>query len=285
MAYDGVAVRRQAERLDSETERALVCEWQECGDVAAMHRLVIAHMPLALGRAAKMRRAGIEQDDLQQEAMLGIIKAAGRFSHSHGNRFAAYAQGWVGSSLQDRLMRDTFVVRTASKQYKQLFFQMSKLQSQIESAAMARGERLTQYEVCQEIARRLNMSVAYVVEINGRLSEPDQSLNAPMSTEVEGETWLDALADPSPQAAELHEARCNTENLRAYLISAMEVLDEREFYIVCEYKVREQKRTFREIGEELKISWQFVSQIYHRAIKKIRKELLSKSFDVRLFLT
>ena len=76
----------------------------------------------------------------------------------------------------------------------------------------------------------------------------------------------------------------DTAQLRAWLLSAMQDLNEREQFIVRERKLRDQPRTLESLGEELSLSKERVRQLEAAAFVKMRKSLENQSREVLHFL-
>jgi RNA polymerase sigma-32 factor len=121
--------------------------------------------------------------------------------------------------------------------------------------------------------------------MDGRLSGSDFSLNAVQSSEDEGREWIEALEDDSAQAAELVEERHDRRQLRAWLVEALQALNERERFIITERKLREEARTLESLGNELNLSKERVRQLEAAAFQKMRKTLEGCSREVHNFLS
>ena len=275
----------KAELLDAETELALAYAWRDHQDVQALHRLITAYMRLAVSMASKFRRYGAPMNDLIQEAGLGLMKAAEKFDPDRGVRFSTYAVWWIKASIQDYVMRNWSMVRTGStSSQKSLFFNMRRVQAQLEREAAARGEKLDRHQLHQKISTEIGVPLRDVEMMEGRLSGSDFSLNAVQSADEDGREWIDALEDDSAQAAELVENRHDTRCLRNWLVTAMQALNERERYIVQERKLRDQARTLESLGTELGLSKERVRQLEAAAFQKMRKSLEAQSREVQNFL-
>ena len=274
----------KAELLDAETELRLAYAWRDHRDEAALHRLITAYMRLAISMAAKFKRYGAPMNDLIQEAGLGLMKAADKFDPDRGVRFSTYAVWWIKASIQDYVMRNWSMVRTGStSSQKSLFFNMRRVQAQIEREAMASGETLDRHQLREMIASEVGVPLHDVEMMEGRLAGSDYSLNATQSVEDEGREWIDALEDDGDQAAELVEHAHDTEQLRNWLITAMQALNERERFIVRERKLREDPRTLESLGNELGLSKERVRQLEAAAFGKMRKNLEAQSKEVLSF--
>ena len=275
----------KAELLDAETERELAYAWRDERDEEALHRLITAYMRLAISMAAKFRRYGAPMNDLIQEAGLGLMKAADKFDPDRGVRFSTYAVWWIKASIQDYVMRNWSMVRTGStSSQKSLFFNMRRVQAQIEREAAQQGEELDGWQLRHKIAAEIGVPLADVEMMEGRLSGSDFSLNATQSVEDEGREWIDTLEDDGPQAAEQVEHSHDTEQLREWLVTAMNGLNERERFIVRERKLREDARTLESLGNELGLSKERVRQLEAAAFQKMRKSLEGQSREVQHFL-
>jgi RNA polymerase sigma factor (sigma-70 family) len=75
------------------------------GDIQARNKLVLANERLAAHCAKRYRSTTIGKDDLEQQAMLALIEAAGRFDpEGHpGIRFSTYAHRCIKGQLQTML--------------------------------------------------------------------------------------------------------------------------------------------------------------------------------------
>ena len=285
--FDRTLSRRamQAELLDAETELQLAYAWRDHRDEEALHRLVTAYMRLAISMAAKFKRYGAPMNDLIQEAGLGLMKAADKFDPDRGVRFSTYAVWWIKASIQDYVMRNWSMVRTGStSSQKSLFFNMRRVQARLEREAAAAGETLDSHQLRQMIATEVGVPLADVEMMEGRLSGSDYSLNATQSAEDEGREWIDTLEDDSRQASETVEDSHDNEQLREWLVVALNGLNQRERFIVTERKLRDAPRTLESLGDELGLSKERVRQLEAAAFQKMRKSLEGQSREVLHFL-
>ena len=275
----------KAELLDAETELKLAYAWRDHRDEEALHRLTTAYMRLAISMASKFRRYGAPMNDLIQEAGVGLMKAADKFDPDRGVRFSTYAVWWIKASIQDFVMRNWSMVRTGStSSQKSLFFNMRRVQARLEREAAKSGETLERHELHRLIAEEIGVPLHDVEMMDGRLAGSDFSLNSVQSADEEGREWIDVLEDDSEQAAEMVEHRLDNDQLRAWLLNAMNQLSERERFIVRERKLQPTARTLESLGEELGLSKERVRQLEAAAFQKMRKTLETQSREVQHFL-
>lgn len=264
----------KAELLDAETEYALAVAWRDNRDEAALHRLITAYMRLAVSMAMKFRRYSVSQQDLIQEAGVGLMKAAEKFDPDRGFRFSTYAQWWIKASMQEFVMRNWSMVRTGSTSaQKSLFFNLKRVQSKIEREAQQNNADLNRAELDALIAQEIGVPLRDVEMMQGRMSGSDYSLNAPQSSEEDTREWLDTLEDDSPQSAEIVERNQDLKTMRGWINDAMLALNDREKYVISQRKMADDPRTLESIGTELKLSKERIRQIEAAALEKLRKRL------------
>ncbi|MDF1618999.1 RNA polymerase factor sigma-32 [Pseudothioclava nitratireducens] len=275
----------RAEYLDAETELELARAWRDHRDEQALHRLVTAYMRLAISMASKFRRYGAPMSDLIQEASLGLMKAADKFDPDRGVRFSTYAVWWIKASIQEFVMRNWSMVRTGStSSQKSLFFNMRRVQAQIEREANAEGVTLDGAAIRARVAEVIGVPLADVEMMEGRLSGSDFSLNATQSTEDEGREWVDTLIDDGPGPEERVTEDHDGALMRGWIGEAMDRLSDRERYIVTERRLIEAPRTLESLGEELGLSKERIRQLEAQAFGKMRKSLESHGGEVQNLL-
>ncbi len=275
----------RAEMLDATTERALCYAWRDQRDEAALHRLITAYMRLAISMASKFKRYGAPMNDLIQEASVGLMKAADKFDPDREVRFSTYAVWWIRASIQDYVMRNWSMVRTGStSSQKSLFFNMRRVQAELEREAGKRGERLDRHQIHQLIASQVGVPLHDVEMMEGRLSGGDFSLNAVRAGGEDSREWIDLLQDDAPQAAQTVEESHDLLAVRAVLAGAMMRLSARERFILQERKLRARPRTLESLGLELGLSKERIRQVEAVALGKMRDILETEPGEAHEFL-
>ena len=275
----------KAELLDAETELQLAYAWRDSRDEAALHRLITAYMRLAISMAAKFKRYGAPMNDLVQEAGLGLMKAADKFDPDRGVRFSTYAVWWIKASVQDYVMRNWSMVRTGStSSQKSLFFNMRRVQAQLEREAQQTGEKLDKHQLNQLIATEVGVPLNDVEMMDGRLSGSDFSLNATQASDEEGREWIETIEDENARADLTVEEEHDQQKLAGWIGVAMDALNDREKFIVSQRKLIESPRTLESLGAELSLSKERVRQLEAAAFGKMRKYLEKNAGEVRNFL-
>jgi len=224
--------------------------------------------------AMKFKRYSVSQQDLIQEAGVGLMKAAEKFDPDRGFRFSTYAQWWIKAAMQEFVMRNWSMVRTGTTtSQKSLFFNLKRVQAKIEREAQQSGKALSLAEKDVLIAEEIGVPLRDVEMMQGRMSGGDFSLNAPQSTDEDTREWMDTLEDTSPQSAEVVEREQDLMTMRGWINKAMNALNDREKFIISQRKMAEDTRTLESIGKELGLSKERVRQIEAVALEKLRKRL------------
>src|SRR6476646_8485132 len=72
----------------------------ERGDLEAKERLITSNLRLVIKFARRYQGHGLALQDLVQEAMLGLIRAAEKFDWRRGYKFSTYAVLWIKQAIQ-----------------------------------------------------------------------------------------------------------------------------------------------------------------------------------------
>ncbi len=269
---------RKFPMLEQEQEYMLAKAWREHGDADSAHQLVTSHLRLVAKIAMGYRGYGLPVGELIAEGNVGMMQAVKRFDPERGFRLATYAMWWIRASIQEYILRSWSLVKmgtTASQ--KKLFFNLRKVKGQIK--AIEEGDLHPEHVTT--IATKLGVPEQDVISMNRRLAAPDNSLNAPVRADSEGE-WQDWLVDENPdQETQLAEDE-EMEQRSALLNKAMELLNDRERHILTERRLKEDPTTLEDLSHEYGISRERVRQIEVRAFEKLQKAMRRAAKEQRL---
>jgi len=271
---------RKFPMLQPEEELELARRWRETEDEQAAHRLVTSHLRLVAKIAMGYRGYGLPVGELISEGNVGMMQAVKRFDPDRGFRLATYAMWWIRAAIQEYILHSWSLVKmgTTAAQ-KKLFFNLRRLKGQM--AALEEGD--LQPEQVAKIAHTLQVPEQDVVSMNRRLSAPDNSLNAPVRADSEGE-WQDWLVDDSDnQETVLAEAE-DMGNRKQLLGDALKTLNERERHILIERRLKDEPTTLEELSQQYNISRERVRQIEVRAFEKLQKSMKQQVVEKRLAL-
>ena len=265
--------------LKASEEYTLARSWRENDDTVAAHKLVTSHLRLVAKIAMGYRGYGLPVAELISEGNIGMMQAVKRFDPERGFRLATYAMWWIKASIQEYILHSWSLVKigTTAAQ-KKLFFNLRRLKGQMQ--AIDDGDLSP--ETVEAIATRLEVSEKEVISMNGRLSGPDHSLNAPKIVDGDGE-WQDWLED---EGQNQEQSLAETEELdkRTKLLNeAMAQLDIRERHILSQRKLVDTPLTLDELSKEYGISRERVRQIEARAFEKLQKHIKELAINSNLW--
>jgi RNA polymerase sigma-32 factor len=257
--------------LEAHEEFMYAKNWAEREDTESAHKLVTSHLRLVAKIAMGYRGYGLPLGELISEGNVGLMQAVKRFDADRGFRLSTYAMWWIKASIQEYILHTWSLVKigTTAAQ-KKLFFNLRKLKGQLQ--AIDEGDLSP--ENVQKISERLNVSETEVVNMNRRLAGPDNSLNAPLRAEGDGE-WQDWLVDDSANQEEVLGDQEELAGRRKLLANALTGLNDRERHIFVERRLTEGPKTLEELSEEYNISRERVRQIEVRAFEKVQKAIKS----------
>jgi RNA polymerase sigma factor (sigma-70 family) len=105
------SLRQTARLLTFDEERALAARVQ-AGDAAAREMLVTANIRLVIKIANRQTCSGATTDDLVQEGILGLIRAAEIFNpQAHNVRFSTYASFWIRNFINRAIVKNRSLIR------------------------------------------------------------------------------------------------------------------------------------------------------------------------------
>ncbi|HSO43752.1 MAG TPA: RNA polymerase sigma factor RpoH [Rhodospirillales bacterium] len=268
--------------LSVEEEQDLARRLISQSDRAAADTLVNSHLRLAAKIAMGYRGYGLAVEELISEANVGLMQAVHRFDPERGFRLATYAMWWIRAAIQEYILQSWSLVRLGTTaQQKKLFFNLRRLKGELR--AFEEGDLSP--ENVDTIAERLSVPATDVINMNRRLGGPDQSLNAPLREQGEGE-WLEWLVD----GGESQEIELGTREERSFrrglLSRAMRGLSQRERDIVIERRLTENPLTLERLAKRYGISRERVRQIEAGAVAKLARSVresdrLAKAAGVR----
>jgi RNA polymerase sigma-32 factor len=260
---------RKFPMLEKDQEFMLAKSWQEHEDTSAAHQLVTSHLRLVAKIAMGYRGYGLPVAEVISEGNIGLMQAVKKFDPDKGFRLATYAMWWIRASIQEYILRSWSLVKmgTTAAQ-KKLFFNLRRMKSQMQ--AMDDGD--LRPDQVEEIASKLGVTHDEVMSMNGRLSGPDASLNAPMRDDGEAE-WQDWIADDA-ESIESEVAEHDEFDTRMTLLQeAMGDLNDREQHIIQERRLSEEPKTLEELAEVYGVSRERIRQIEVRAFEKLQSAM------------
>ena len=242
--------------LTSDRRRAL--KHQKADGEAARESLVLHNLRLVLNIAGRFRNDSLTYDDLVQEGIFGLIKAAERYDPKRGTRFATFAVWWIRQSIGRAIANLGRSIRLPVNrvhkisQLRRLAAQMAQKTGDeplIEDVAESAG-------VSSQAAAALLQDGQEVISLDASLDDDDRSAVERMSDET--------AVDPENAVSE--------NSLKQIIEKSLARLDEREAEIL---RLRfglggGESRPLRAIANEWQMSPEGVRQISQRALSHLK---------------
>ena len=250
--------------LSREEERELAEAWVFRNDKKAMHKIIRAYSKLVIAFSMKFKNYGLPVNDLVQEGHIGLMQAMAKFEPNRDIRFSTYASWWIRSAIQDYVLKNWSIVRTGTTaSQKALFFSLRRLK--LELSKYSKNEE----EIRSEVAKKLNIKVTDVENMENRFIHEDKSLNAKVSDDYNQEFGNFIVDENSLNEVDIVN-RLDLARKRSWFKSAMRELGIRESQIIALRHLSDDPLTLEKLGELFKISKERVRQIENRAIKKLK---------------
>ncbi len=222
--------------------------------------LLTRYMPMVKRIAHHMMGrlpASVEEDDLVQAGMIGLLDAISRYDEAQSAQFEAYAIQRVRGSMIDELRQTDWVPRSVRQSMRK-----------IENTIGALQNKLGRPPKEAEIAAAMKIPLADYQDMLGDARGHQLVYFEDFGEGDDDESFLDQQrADESTMPVpQLLDA-----NLRACLIAAIEGLPEREKLLMSLYY--EQELNLREIGEVFEVSESRICQLHSQAVARLRSKL------------
>jgi len=257
--------------LEANEEFMLAKSWKDHGDLEAAHKLVTSHLRLVAKIAMGYRGYGLPLADLVAEGNVGMMQAVKRFDPDRGFRLSTYAMWWIRAAIQEYILHSWSLVKigTTAAQ-KKLFFNLRRLKGEMK--AIDDGDLSA--EQVTSISKRLDVPEEDVINMNRRLLGGDQSLNAPVRSDGDGDSeWQDWLVDQNESQDVRMGAEQEMERRHRLLTKALQGLNAREQEIIKARRLDETPSTLEDLSQRLGVSRERIRQIEVRAFEKLQKNI------------
>jgi RNA polymerase sigma-B factor len=228
------------------------------GRQALTDELIEANLGVARSIASRSRNRGIDLDDLEQVALLGLTKAAQRFDPDAGHDFLSYAVPTVRGEIRRHFRDSGWMIRPPRR--------IQDLQARIAGAQDELERKLGRSPRPSDLAAHLGEDLDNVVEALGA-----DGCFTPTSLDI-------TVADGSSTLGDLigrEDADFSSAEARIVLEPAVGHLTERDRRIV---QLRFfDGRTQQEIAEAVGLTQAQVSRVLTRILADLRSDLMGTS--------
>jgi RNA polymerase primary sigma factor len=256
-ALDQLLQRAHQFKLLKPAEEIELAKQIERGDLLAKERLINSNLRLVVSIARRYQGHGLTLNDLVQEGMLGLIRAAEKFDWRKGFRFSTYATLWIRQAIQRGLDNSSRPIRlpahVATKARK-----VGRIRSQL-------AVQLEREPEPEELAAAAEMPLSEIEELRA-VDYTLPSLDQHVGDDGDGATLgdLQAGADEAPEEEVYRDIV--TERVGAAIGRLPEV--ERKV-IQLRFGTEGEPRTRAQIGRELKISPRKAEELEQAALRRL----------------
>ncbi|MGN7611350.1 FliA/WhiG family RNA polymerase sigma factor [Magnetococcales bacterium HHB-1] len=240
-------------------KEAIEKEWNSL----SREEIILKYSPLVryvVSRIALKLPQSIEQDDLYQVGVLGLIDAVSKYDPQRAIKFQTYAEFRIRGAILDELRSLDWVPRAVRQTASQIQDAYNKLESRLQRPAED-----------QEVASELGMDVkTFYNQLDSVRNLSIVSFEDLRPATDDGEDWdvLEVLADPDvPDPIEA----IGLQELRRALGEAIKTLPEKERLVVTLYYYEE--LTMSEIGAVLGLTESRISQLHSKAALRMRARI------------
>ena len=249
------SAKREAQR--AETMRVLRTMAGLAADDAQRERLraevVEDHMPYARHIARRYAQRGVADEDFEQVAYLGLVKAVDHFDPEYGTGFLGYATPMIIGEIKRHFRDATWDVHVPRR--------MQELTGSLHKATEALTTELGREPTILELAARVGVETEELVEaLDAAEAYSTASLDHPVGQDEDAASLGELLGAEDPG----FELAVDREVLRRLIVD----LGERDKRILLLRFFR--GRTQAEIGEELGVSQMQVSRLITRILGQLR---------------
>jgi len=231
-------------------------------DVEFRNELVMSELSQVAYTARRIRERlpqQVELGDLVQAGVLGLIDAAAKFDGAKDVKFATFAKFRINGAILDSLRQLDWGSRTLRRKNRAISQATAKISSTL-------GRQASHDEIAAELGMSTNELHDAITQLNslhvfGQIAE---SSSEPGMTQDLIES-APGKGDDNP-----FELCLKSEN-RALLITALEILSDREQKVVQLYY--EEELTMREIAEVFDLTVTRISQVHAGALLKLRRAM------------
>lgn len=228
------------------------------GDKEAQDQVLKECEPVVKYIVKKYRGYGLPQEDLTQEAYLGVLKALEKFDDSRGEiLFKHFAAIYMKENIYEFIIRNIRIVRfIKTKAMRKLFFAFRGLKTKRKSN--------------KYIADYLGVTLTEVENIENFFNTNDTGV---LKMTEDGEQ--DWIADPFNFEEGIIDS-LDAEKRDRILLDSLNELPERSKEIIQFRWLEEDKETHKDIGEAYGVTMQRIQQIEEAALKSLKLSIANR---------
>ena len=261
--------------LSHANQLKLVKSWQSTGNKSDLDRLVLSNLKAVIKEAVKIRAKNryISYDDLIQEGIAGLLKAADMFDSTQSVTYLTYAMWWIKANMRRHVMDYRSVVRMGTTRADRVIFSnLSKAMNKAEEEGLTGESKLARVANIIGVKREaLNQMISTLKGFDVRLDTPIKNDNDTLK--------VDLIEDPSSLEDILLSASKDSFYSNA-IFEIINSLPSDERTIIQERFFSDCPKTLRDLAKDMKISREWVRKLEIKALDRMKKRLATQ-YDIR----
>lgn len=263
--------------LPASEQEVLIKAWQNDANKAALDKLVLSNLKAVTKEVYKVLKSNsyLSYEDLMQEGLAGLLKAANMFDSSKEVNFLTYAMWWIKANMRRHVMGNRSIVKMGTtREDRILFSNLSKKIREGEERGLGRSGSIN------FAAKDLGVSVQSVEQMFVALKGFDTRLDAPVSSGNDSETLKVDLLEDESTLGDSAMSLSDKKIISSIISSIVDGLPKDEKRIVEERFLSSEPKTLRELSAHMGISREWVRKIEIKALDRIKKRLASQ-YNIR----
>ena len=244
----------------SKAEEMKLAQLAANGNKQARETLIRANIRYALSYAKTFYGHGLPNEDIDEEAVIGLIKAIDHFDFSRGTKVITLAKMYIMNEIVSSCNKSGYVQRQSDERLRMIL--------KINKAMKKMNRDCTQAELIENLSAKTGFAKKVISDLFEE-SLPCLSLDDSTGEDF-GETRLSSIPDTvsyTPEETAIYHLQ------KQYLYENLGKLDALEKQILCMlYGLNPYKRPYSlaEIGKALDESKQYIHYIKNRALEKLK---------------
>jgi RNA polymerase primary sigma factor len=244
------------------------------GDVKAREELIKRNLRFVVSVAKQYATAANPLEDLVNEGNIGLMKAADKFDPNMDLKFISYGVWWIRKLILEYLSKNGRMVRLPANKLNAL----SKLDKMITDLEQKLGRRVDIQEVIAEFDKELEAEDFAQLDVLNTYSV--DSLDREIDSDDNTHTLADMLADTDSYKPTDH--LLSDDDVKSNLNRVLSKLKPRERIVICSIYGLEghERKTLKEIGDDLGVSREMARQIKETALETLKEKLSSSNISI-----
>ena len=260
------------EVLSYDEEKVLIQNIRN-GSKDSLEIMIKNHMPLVLNIAKKFVFQGVDYDDLISVGVIGLINAINKYELGRGTKLSTLAYNWITQAISREIANNGSVIRKPVNKIEKMV-KLNKIKNQL-----LLDDGFVDYE---KLSNTMKMDLKKIYELESYCLEPF-SFNNSIHTNDKGEiiTLEDAVGKEYPIikyiSDKIEDLGYNSSNyygdyLSKLVDASFKVLTfEEEKMLRLIYGIGCEKKSIKQIEEELGINRTKIKSIKQKALTKIKR--------------